>query len=47
MLLLGALTASGAMAVDARLGPAVAAAYTTVALLALPRRAHRTGSPAP
>ncbi|MGA5547995.1 DUF1275 family protein [Streptomyces pseudogriseolus] len=47
MLWLGALTASGAMAVDARLGPAVAAAGTTVALLALPRRAHRTGSPAP
>ncbi|MBT3167751.1 DUF1275 family protein [Streptomyces sp. Vc74B-19] len=37
MLFLGALTASGAMAIDARLGPAVAAVGTTVAILALPR----------
>ncbi|MER7739150.1 DUF1275 family protein [Streptomyces sp. NPDC096538] len=37
MLFLGALTASGAMAIDARLGPAVAAVGTTVAVLALPR----------
>ncbi|WSB57801.1 DUF1275 family protein [Streptomyces cellulosae] len=43
MLFLGALTASGAMAVDARLGPAVAAAGTTAAILALPR----TGAPDP
>ncbi|MEU5465860.1 YoaK family protein [Streptomyces althioticus] len=37
MLFLGALTASGAMAIDARLGPAVAAAGATAAILALPR----------
>ncbi len=37
MLFLGALTASGAMAIDARLGPAVAAVGTTVAILAFPR----------
>ncbi|MER7709941.1 DUF1275 family protein [Streptomyces werraensis] len=43
MLFLGALTASGAMAVDARLGPAVAAAGTTAAILALPR----AGAPDP
>ncbi|MFF0299969.1 DUF1275 family protein [Streptomyces sp. NPDC004562] len=43
MLVLGALTASGAMAIDARLGPAVAAAGTAVAIIALPT----TGSPRP
>ncbi|MEV5271869.1 DUF1275 family protein [Streptomyces werraensis] len=43
MLFLGALTASGAMAVDARLGPAVAAAGTTAAILAL----RRAGAPDP
>lgn len=43
MLFLGALTASGAMAIDARLGPAVAAVGTAVAAAALPR----TGEPTP
>ncbi|MGV9239305.1 DUF1275 family protein [Streptomyces nigra] len=42
-LVLGAMTASGAMAIDARLGPVVAAVSTAVAILALPR----AGSPMP
>ncbi|MDI9829997.1 DUF1275 family protein [Streptomyces sp. KAU_LT] len=42
-LVLGALAASGAMEIDARLGPAVAAVGAAAAILALPR----AGSPAP
>lgn len=42
MLVLGALTASGAMSLDQRLGPAVAAAATVVAALVFPPDGDRT-----